>query len=132
MKLATFTHGGATRIGVVAGDSMIDLAAAAPELPREMTAFLAAGPSALDRARKAAQDTAHRIDLAKIKIEAPVLHPPEFLAIGLNYADHIEESKMKRPEFPLFFNKQSSCVTGPHDPIHLPRVSSALDQECAL
>src|ERR1700730_3958974 len=132
MKLATFTHGGPTRIGVVAGDSMIDLAAAAPELPREMAAFLAAGPSALERARKAAQDTAHRIDLAKIKFEAPVLHPPEFLAIGLNYADHIEESKMKRPEFQLFFNKQSSCVPGPHDPIHLPRVSSALDYEGEL
>ena len=34
MKLATFTHGGMTRIGVVAGDAMVDLAAAAPDLPR--------------------------------------------------------------------------------------------------
>src|ERR1700758_4589031 len=58
--------------------------------------------------------------------------PPEFLAIGLNYADHVEESKMKRPEFPMFFNKQSSCVTGPGDPIHLPRASSALDYEGEL
>jgi 2-keto-4-pentenoate hydratase/2-oxohepta-3-ene-1,7-dioic acid hydratase in catechol pathway len=132
MKLATFTHGGTTGIGVVAGDSIIDLAAAAPELPREMAAFLAAGPSVLDRARKAASAGAHGISVAQIKFEAPVLHPPEFLAIGLNYADHIEESKMKRPEFPLFFNKQSSCVTGPYDPIHLPRVSSALDYEGEL
>ncbi len=68
MKLSTFTHGGTTRIGVVAGDSMIDLAAAAPELPREMAAFLAAGRPALERAHKAAQDSAHRLDLAKIKI----------------------------------------------------------------
>src|SRR5271163_2013287 len=111
MKLATFTHGGTTRIGVVAGDSIIDLAAAAPELPREMAAFLAAGPSALDRARKAASAGAHGISVAQIKFEAPVLQPPEF---------------------PLFFNKQSTCVTGPHDPIHLPRVSSALDYEGEL
>jgi 2-keto-4-pentenoate hydratase/2-oxohepta-3-ene-1,7-dioic acid hydratase in catechol pathway len=131
MKLGTFTHGGVTRIGVAAGDTMIDLAAEAPELPREMIAFLAAGPAALERARKAAQGT-HRIDLAQVKLEAPVMHPPEFLAIGLNYADHIAESKMERPKFPLFFNKQSSCVTGPHDPIHLPRVSSALDYEGEL
>jgi 2-keto-4-pentenoate hydratase/2-oxohepta-3-ene-1,7-dioic acid hydratase in catechol pathway len=131
MKLGTFTHDGITRIGVAAGDTIIDLAAEAPELPREMAAFFAAGPAALDRARKAAQGT-HRIDLAKVKLEAPVMHPPEFLAIGLNYADHIEESKMERPKFPLFFNKQSSCVTGPHDPIHLPRVSSALDYEGEL
>jgi 2-keto-4-pentenoate hydratase/2-oxohepta-3-ene-1,7-dioic acid hydratase in catechol pathway len=131
MKLATFTHDGVTRIGVATGDTIVDLAAEAPELPREMAAFLAAGPAALERARKAVQGT-HRLDLAKVKLEAPVTHPAEFLAIGLNYADHIEESKMKRPEFPLFFNKQSSCVTGPYDPIHRPRVSAALDYEGEL
>jgi len=131
MKLGTFTHGGVTRIGIAAGDSVIDLAAEAPELPREMIAFLAAGPAALERARKAANGS-HRIDLRQVKLEAPVMHPPEFLAIGLNYADHIAESRMERPKFPLFFNKQSSCVTGPYDPIHLPRVSSALDYEGEL
>jgi 2-keto-4-pentenoate hydratase/2-oxohepta-3-ene-1,7-dioic acid hydratase in catechol pathway len=131
MKLGTFTHNGVTRIGVAAGDAIIDLAAEAPELPREMTAFLTAGTAALERARQAVNG-GHRIALAQVKLEAPVMHPPEFLAIGLNYADHIEESKMKRPEFPLFFNKQSSCVTGPYDPIHLPRVSSALDYEGEL
>lgn len=129
MKLGTFTHGGVTRIGVAAGDSIIDLAAAAPDLPREMAAFLAAGPAALERARKA---DGPRLALSQVKLEAPVIRPPEFLAIGLNYADHIAESRMERPKFPLFFNKQSSCVTGPYDPIHLPRVSSSLDYEGEL
>ena len=67
-----------------------------------------------------------------MKLEAPVLRPPEFLAIGLNYADHIAEAGLGTPEFPLFFNKQTSCVTGPHDPIHLPRVSDQLDYEGEL
>ncbi len=132
MKLATFTHGGATRIGVVVEDSIVDLAAAATDLPREMIAFLEAGPRAIDRAAGAAKNSAHRIALASVKLEAPIARPPEFLAIGLNYADHVEETKMKRPEFPMFFNKQSSCVTGPTDPIHLPRASSALDYEGEL
>ena len=132
MKLATFTHGGTTRVGVVVEDSIVDLAAAASELPREMTAFLVAGPRALDRAAGAAKNSANRIALASVKLEAPIARPPEFLAIGLNYADHVEETKMKRPEFPMFFNKQSSCVAGPGDPIHLPRASSALDYEGEL
>lgn len=132
MKLVTFTHGGATRIGVVVEDSIVDLTAAAAELPREMIAFLAAGRDALERARKAAAGAAGRIPLAQAKLEAPISRPPEFLAIGLNYLDHVEESRMKKPEFPLFFNKQSSCVTGPYDPIHLPRVSTALDYEGEL
>jgi 2-keto-4-pentenoate hydratase/2-oxohepta-3-ene-1,7-dioic acid hydratase in catechol pathway len=132
MKLATFSHGGATRIGVVVDDSIVDLAAAEPDLPREMIAFLRQGAHAIDRAAGAAKKSAHRITLTSVKLEAPIARPPEFLAIGLNYADHVDETKMKRPEFPMFFNKQTSCVTGPGDPIHLPRASSALDYEGEL
>ncbi len=134
MKLVTFTEGGTTRIGVMADNdnSIVDLAAAVPDLPREMTAFLIAGPAAVERAQEAAKDSAHRIPARNGKLEAPISRPPEFLAIGLNYADHVEETKMKRPEFPMFFNKQTSSVTGPFDPIHLPRVSSALDYEGEL
>ena len=132
MKLATFTHAGSTRVGVVEGDQVVDLAAAAPDLPTEMTALLAAGDDALLKVRNVAQGSAGRIALADVHLEAPVLRPPEFLAIGLNYADHIEESGMEKPKFPMFFNKQSSCVTGPRDPIHLPRVSGALDYEGEL
>ncbi len=81
---------------------------------------------------RAAKKSGNRIPLDEVKLEAPIARPPEFLAIGLNYADHVEETKMKQPEFPMFFNKQSSCVTGPGDPIHLPRASSALDYEGEL
>jgi 2-keto-4-pentenoate hydratase/2-oxohepta-3-ene-1,7-dioic acid hydratase in catechol pathway len=132
MKLATFTYHGRTGIGVVVEDSIVDLSAASPELPREMTEFLAAGNDALERARHAAGKIAGRIPLSAVRLEAPIRRPPEFLAIGLNYADHIAETGMTKPEFPMFFNKQSSCVTGPFDPIHLPRASKALDYEGEL
>lgn len=132
MKLATFSHKRGAGIGVVIEDSIVDLSAAAPELPREMTAFLAAGREAMDRARRAARESSNRIALSDVKLEAPISRPPEFLAIGLNYADHVAESRMEQPKFPMFFNKQSSCVTGPYDPIHLPRVSKALDYEGEL
>jgi 2-keto-4-pentenoate hydratase/2-oxohepta-3-ene-1,7-dioic acid hydratase in catechol pathway len=132
MKLATFTHQGKTGIGVVTGDSIVDLGAAAPALPREMIAFLNAGREAMDLARKAADGTAGRIALSSVKLEAPIARPPEFLAIGLNYADHVAETGREKPSFPMFFNKQATCVTGPGDPIHLPRASKALDYEGEL
>ena len=47
MKLATFSHSNSTRIGIVDGDGVVDLASAAPDLPREMLAFLDAGPAAV-------------------------------------------------------------------------------------
>jgi 2-keto-4-pentenoate hydratase/2-oxohepta-3-ene-1,7-dioic acid hydratase in catechol pathway len=131
VKIATFTHAASTRIGVVIGDSIVDLAAQAPELPRDMIAFLAMGEPAMERARRATGG-GERIPLTEVKLEAPILRPPEFLAIGLNYADHIAESRTKPPEFPVFFNKQVTCVTGPYDSIHLPRVSKALDYEGEL
>jgi len=55
-------------------------------------------------------DPAERHALGEIRLLAPVL-PRKFLAIGLNYADHIAESGMERPQFPVFFNKQPTCVT---------------------
>ena len=132
MKLATFTHQGRTGIGVVTDESIVDLAAAAPELPHEMVAFLGAGRDALDVARKAVAGKAGRMALSSLKLEAPIARPPEFLAIGLNYADHVAETGREKPSFPMFFNKQATCVVGPNDPIHLPRASKALDYEGEL
>ncbi len=132
MKLATFTHAGSTRIGVVRGDELVDLAAAAPELPRDLIAFLSLGQRARQRAGEVASATGARLPLAEVKLEAPVPRPPKYLAIGLNYADHVAESGLEPPRFPTVFNKQSTCVVGPHDEVHMPRVSSALDYEGEL
>ena len=132
MKIGTFTRGGSTRIGLVVGDEIIDLAAAAPELPTEMTAFLAAGRDAMAKAEQVARSGAPRFALGDVTLESPVMRPPKYLAIGLNYADHVAESGMEPPAFPVFFSKQSTCVTGPHHPIHRPRVSALLDYEGEL
>jgi len=132
MKLATFTHAGSTRIGVVRGDELVDLSAAAPDLPRDLVAFLAQGQRARQRAGEAATASSARLALAEVKLEAPILRPPKYLAVGLNYADHVAESGQPVPKFPTIFNKQSTCVVGPSDEIHLPKVSSALDYEGEL
>ena len=132
MKLATFTHDGATRIGVVTGEQVVDLATVAPGLPRDMVAFLAAGGAAMAAARHAESAASGRLALVDVRLRAPVLRPPKFLAIGLNYADHVKESGLEPPAVPVFFNKQTTCVAGPFDPIHLPRVSPLLDYEGEL
>jgi 2-keto-4-pentenoate hydratase/2-oxohepta-3-ene-1,7-dioic acid hydratase in catechol pathway len=132
MKLARFTHQSTTRLGAVIDDAIVDLSASAPDLPREMITLLSAGPAALDRAREAIARGRDRIAISGVRLEAPIARPPEFLAIGLNYADHIAESRLQKPDFPLFFNKQSTCVNGPFDPIDLPRVSTSLDYEGEL
>jgi 2-keto-4-pentenoate hydratase/2-oxohepta-3-ene-1,7-dioic acid hydratase in catechol pathway len=132
MKLATFTHNGSTRIGIVQGDIIVDLTAAAPGLPTDMCAFLASGDNALDVARTAAESGDGQLALAEVQIEAPVPRPPKILAAGLNYKDHIAETGMNTPEVPIIFNKQSTSVTGPGKPIHRPLESEMLDYEGEL
>jgi 2-keto-4-pentenoate hydratase/2-oxohepta-3-ene-1,7-dioic acid hydratase in catechol pathway len=72
-----------------------------------------------------------RHPLDEVRLLAPVL-PRKYLAIGLNYADHIAESGMEAPQFPVFFNKQATCVVGPGDDVHMPWVSNLLDYEGEL
>ncbi len=131
MKLVTFTHHRSTRIGAVIGDEIVD-GSAAPELPRDMLGFLEAGRPALEGLARLIESGRGRSALEAVHLGPPVPRPPKFLAIGLNYADHIAETGRERPEFPAFFNKQRTCVNGPYDPIQRPRVSDKLDYEGEL
>jgi 2-keto-4-pentenoate hydratase/2-oxohepta-3-ene-1,7-dioic acid hydratase in catechol pathway len=132
MKLATFQIDGQTRIGVVDGDRIADLSVLAPELPTDLVRSLALGAPALTAARRAFEDNPRRIPLTDVTLLSPIPRPGKVLAIGLNYDDHIAETGKERPEYPTVFNKQSTCVTGHLSPIHMPRVSSAVDYEGEL
>ncbi|MGB0921618.1 MAG: fumarylacetoacetate hydrolase family protein [Alphaproteobacteria bacterium] len=131
MKLATFTHNGSTRIGLVEGDEMIDLSAAAPDLPTDMLSFLQAGDAAMVGAR-AAQGASNSIPLKDVTLEAPVMNPGKVLAIGLNYMDHIEETGADVPKHQMWFNKQTTAVNKPYGSFAMPKASSALDYEAEM
>lgn len=132
MRLARFTHEGVARLGVVIGSDVVDLTTAAPRLPGDILALLHEGKWALKSAAAAAERATTRLPLQAVRLEAPVPMPPKFLAIGINYADHIAETGRERPEHPVFFNKQRTCVTGPFDPIRLPPGSDQVDYEGEL
>jgi 2-keto-4-pentenoate hydratase/2-oxohepta-3-ene-1,7-dioic acid hydratase in catechol pathway len=102
MKLCRFHADGRARRGIVEGEQVL--------------------------ARDGGED---RYPLADVRLLAPVL-PRKYLAIGLNYADHIAESGLEAPEVPFFFNKQVTCVVGPGAEVHMPRVSNLLDYEAEL
>jgi 2-keto-4-pentenoate hydratase/2-oxohepta-3-ene-1,7-dioic acid hydratase in catechol pathway len=134
MKLATFTESGHTRIGIVSNDEIIDLAAN-ERLPTGMIDFLAAGDEALDAAREVRTKSTDRMPLSSVRLHAPVLRPRKFLAIGGSYGSHLAEVAhlgITRGPNQTWFNKQVTCVNGPYDDIHLPRVSASLDYEGKL
>ena len=55
-----------------------------------------------------------------------------FIAIGLNYADHAAETGAAIPAEPIVFNKAPSCIVGPNDTVIIPRGSLKTDWEVEL
>lgn len=132
MKLATFTESGRTRIGVIEQEEIADLSCEAG-LPTEMIALLEGGTPALTAVRSAVR-TVRRLPLSVVRLEAPVLRPRKFLGLGGSYESHLKEMAhlMQRPRHQTWFNKQVTCVNGPYDDIHMPKVSDTLDYEGEL
>jgi 2-keto-4-pentenoate hydratase/2-oxohepta-3-ene-1,7-dioic acid hydratase in catechol pathway len=131
MKLATFTYQNKTRIGAVIENQIVD-GLADTSLPIDMITFLEQGDSALQKMQALISSENHRIPLADVQLLAPIPRPRKYLGIGLNYADHLDETGLEKPEYPMFFTKQSSCVIGHNAAIEIPVVSEKVDYEGEL
>jgi len=127
VKLCRFLTGDdSLALGIVEGDEVADLSATdAPAEPA--LALETIGREGLEKLASGAP----RQPLAGASLLAPAA-PRKYLAIALNYTDHIAEMGMEPPEVPVFFNKQVSCVVGPGAEIHMPKVSTFLDYEAEL
>jgi 2-keto-4-pentenoate hydratase/2-oxohepta-3-ene-1,7-dioic acid hydratase in catechol pathway len=132
MKLASIRTDAGVSAAAVVGDEVVDLRAADPSLPADMKELLASGAATLAQVRRAVDSGRARRPLAAVALAAPVSSPSKFLAVGLNYADHVAESGQPTPEHPTVFSKMPSCVVGPYDDVERPVVSDALDYEGEL
>jgi 2-keto-4-pentenoate hydratase/2-oxohepta-3-ene-1,7-dioic acid hydratase in catechol pathway len=128
VKLCRFQGDDAPHLGLVEGTEVLDLSAAAPELPAEPARAL--DEAGAERLAELSAD-APSLALDDVTLLSPAT-PRKYLAIALNYADHIAESGMEAPEVPMFFNKQVTCVVGPDADVHRPKVSEMLDYEGEL
>jgi 2-keto-4-pentenoate hydratase/2-oxohepta-3-ene-1,7-dioic acid hydratase in catechol pathway len=131
MKLVTFSNSDSDtpRTGLVVAGGIVDLAAAG--LPATMIELLQSGDKGLQQAAELT-GSSDLISVDTVTLHAPVPNPGKVLAIGLNYADHVEESGMEKPKHQMWFNKQHNCINGPYADINLPMVSSRLDYEAEL
>lgn len=127
MKLLRYGPPGSERPGLLDGEGRIrDLSAHVPDIAGE-----AISPEGL--ARLSALDPA---DLPRVE-GSPRLGPcvagsGKFIGIGLNYSDHAAEAGAEVPPEPIVFLKATSALSGPDDPIVIPRESTKLDWEVEL
>ena len=131
MKLVTFSHAQQTRIGAVVDDHVVD-GLNHQDIPNTMLEFLNAGTTALNAMQRHIENASLRLPLNSVKLHAPIPRPGKFLGIGLNYADHIEETGRAKPDYPTVFTKQGTSVIGMNDAIHLPKISDKVDYEGEL
>ena len=66
------------------------------------------------------------------RLGPPVARIGKFIAIGLNFSDHAAESGLPVPQEPIVFTKATSSITGPNDPVIIPRGSKKTDWEVEL
>jgi acylpyruvate hydrolase len=75
----------------------------------------------------------------KIQLPVNVLHfrpviprPGKIICVGLNYIEHVNEGAFERPDYPVFFTKFATALTGAYDPIPRPPETEAMDYEGEL
>lgn len=126
MRLVRFGESGWERPGLIDVDGGIrDLSSIVPDFAGEHL-------SRASLRRIAAVDRKSLPRVALARLGPPVGNVRNFIAVGLNYADHAAETNSKIPSEPILFNKAPSCIVGPNDPIVIPRGSQKTDWEVEL
>ncbi len=127
MKLVRFGAKGAEKPGLIdAAGRVRDLSGHVPELsgaalsPAGLARLAALDPQVLPLAPEGA------------RLGPCVPQPGNFIAIGLNFADHAAETGNPIPAEPVVFNKAPNCISGPNDDIVIPKDSTKLDWEVEL
>lgn len=127
MKLVRYGAPGREKPGIIGEDGKIrDLSRVVKDIDGEMLAN-----GGLAKIKK--------LNLARMKPVAgrPRLGPcvgnvKNFIAIGLNYADHAAEAGLPVPKEPVIFSKVTTSICGPNDDTIVPKESTKMDYEVEI
>jgi len=127
MKLLRYGSAGAERPGLLDSQGNIrDLSEHITDVAGD-----ALQPAALDALRKLDPESLPLVSDAS-RLGACVGSVGKFICIGLNYADHAEETGAEIPKEPIIFSKWTSAIVGPNDDVEIPRDSVKTDWEVEL
>lgn len=122
MAYATYEFNGTRYAGEVIGDTVV---------PLEGISEIGVVTSidALSAARRL-DDAA--VALAEVTMLPVVPNPTKIICVGLNYLDHVTETKRDLPKYPVLFPKYAASLIGAYDDVALPPESSQVDYEGEL
>ena len=127
MKLVRYGKEGKEKPGLIDADGKLrDISKFAPDLAGEYLS-----PKSLAKIARAKASSLPLVR-GKPRIGSCVAKPGNFIAVGLNYADHAAETGSPIPREPILFNKAPNCVVGPNDDLVVPKGSRKMDWEVEL
>lgn len=130
MKLIRFGNQGAEKPGVERSDgSRIDVSGFGQDYNE---AFF--GEEGINQLREWLNTHENNCPIVpqNVRLGVPLVRPSKIVCVGLNYAKHAAESGMEIPKEPVLFFKATSSLTGPNDPIVIPKGSTKTDWEVEL
>jgi 2-keto-4-pentenoate hydratase/2-oxohepta-3-ene-1,7-dioic acid hydratase in catechol pathway len=126
MKLIRMIHNGEVRPGLWKDGLIVDLKTIFPSMPDIGETFFTEGWL----------EKIFRVNdpglTANVQLTSPICRPSKIICLGKNYAEHAKESGFDNPDKPLLFSKAPSALSGPFDPIALPKSSGQVDWEVEL
>ncbi len=127
MKFVRFGQAGAEKPGLVDAQGHIR------DLSAHVSDLAGAHLDPANLARLAKLDAASLpLVPAGTRIGSCVARPGNFIAVGLNFADHAAETGAPIPAEPILFNKAPNCVQGPNDDVMIPKNAVKTDGEVEL
>jgi ureidoglycolate lyase len=127
MKLLRYGPPGREKPGLLDRSGRIrDLSGQIADLSDE-----ALSPRGLDRLRALNPESLPAVD-GNQRLGPPVGRVGKFLCIGLNYSDHAAETGAAIPKEPIIFMKADTALSGPNDPVVIPKDSKKTDWEVEL
>lgn len=122
MTWASYRYRGAEFVGTVDGEDYIPLAGV-----RRIDRFT--GTTEL---RAAQRDENGRVPASETELMPPSWAPEKVFCVGLNYHDHITETKRDTPQYPVLFPKYAASLIAADRPISVPPESTQVDYEGEL
>jgi len=136
MKIVGFETNNGVRLGLVDGDTVVDLQAVDASVPSDLGEWLRMSNGDLKplAAIAAKAPASARRPLDSIKYALPVARPGKIVALGLNYLDHVKEGPQRDniPKFQSIFFRMLSSLTPHLHPLMRPKKSIQFDYEGEL
>ncbi len=130
MRLVSFRHAGAQKVGAVVEGGIVDLSAQSGGRWTSLRAAIAA--KALDELAATAKGAPVNLKMDEVELLPVIPDPEKILCIGLNYASHVGEVGRALPTVPSVFSRLHNTLVAQGGDIVRPKASIDFDFEGEL